>query len=395
MQTFDRRFFLKSSLLGAGGALLAGTSPGRALSSSVNAGEEKKPVIRRPLGATGIELPVVSMGVMRADNPELVRAALAAGMVHLDTAHFYQKGRNETMLGEVLKDYKRDAYVISTKVPPEQGEGAAAVTAWLEKLDLSLTRLKLTYVDILYLHGVSSRAEVLNPAMLEAMQRAKTSGRARHIGVSTHKNEPEVLDASVESGVIEVVLSAMNFQQDYREELSHAVDRAAKAGIGVVAMKTMAGGFHDKERKHPINCVAALKWSLQNPHVATAIPGMTSFDMLAQNARVNEDLTLTEEERSDLAYGPAEGGLYCQGCGSCVKGCPHRLPIPELMRAYMYTYGYRDLALAQNLLSKHAAVGAECSTCIRCTATCVKGFDVAGRIADVRRVKEIPEEFLA
>jgi aryl-alcohol dehydrogenase-like predicted oxidoreductase len=365
------------------------------VSTSTHPGEEKKPVIRRPLGATGIELPVVSMGVMRADNPELVRAALAAGLVHLDTAHFYQKGRNETMLGEVLKDYKRDAYVISTKVPPADGEGDAAVTAWLEKLDLSLARLKLTYVDILYLHGVSSRGETLNPSMLEALQRAKKSGRARHIGVSTHKNEPEVLDAAVESGVIEVVLAAINFQQDYREELSHAVDRAGKAGIGVVAMKTMAGGFHDKERKRPVNCAAALKWSLQNPRVTTAIPGMTSFDMLAENARVNEDLTLTEEERSDLVYGPAQGGLYCQGCEICVKGCQHQLPIPEFMRAYMYTYGYRDLALARDLLTRHATVGAECSTCVTCTAVCVKGFDIAGRIADVRRVKDIPEEFLA
>jgi glycine dehydrogenase subunit 1 len=49
------------------------------------------------LGKTGIKLPVISMGVMRADIPNLVKAALDKGMVHLDTANSYQQGRNEEM----------------------------------------------------------------------------------------------------------------------------------------------------------------------------------------------------------------------------------------------------------------------------------------------------------
>jgi len=51
--------------------------------------KKEKKLIKRRLGKTGLELPVVSMGVMRSDQPALVRAALAAGMVHLDTAHGY------------------------------------------------------------------------------------------------------------------------------------------------------------------------------------------------------------------------------------------------------------------------------------------------------------------
>src|ERR1017187_3158645 len=57
---------------------------------------------RRKLGRTGIEVPVVSMGVMNADNPNLVKAALDGGMLLLDTAHGYQDGRNEEMLGTLL-----------------------------------------------------------------------------------------------------------------------------------------------------------------------------------------------------------------------------------------------------------------------------------------------------
>jgi len=355
----------------------------------------KKPIIKRKLGVTGIELPVVSMGVMRADNPQLVRAALAAGLVHLDTAHGYQNGRNEEMLGQVLREYKRDAFVLATKVPAEDGGSTEAIAAWLRRLDKSLRRLRLDYVDILYLHGVDSREDLLNPAMLEALQTAKSSGRALHIGVSTHKNEPEVLDAAVESGVIEVVLTALNFTQQHRDALLKAITRAGKAGLGIVAMKTMAGGFYDKERKRPINCTAALKWALQNPYVTTAIPGITSFETLEDNARVNENIELTDEERAAVAYGPAEGSLYCDGCATCVEGCPHRQPIPELMRAFMYTYGYRDLAMAHGLVQSLPSGRTKCSSCETCSAACAKGFDVRSRIADVHRMAAIPEEFIA
>ncbi len=248
-------------------------------------------MITRRLGKTGIVLPVVSMGVMRADNPALVRAALESGMKHLDTAHGYQKGNNETMLGEVLKDYPRDSFVISTKVPPDGKD------AFLENLDLSLKRLQMDYVDILYVHGLTSADDVLSAATLDALTAARESGKARHVGVSTHRNEPEVIRAAIRSGVYEVVLTSVNFKQDHYPEVKKAIAEAAAAGIGIIAMKTMAGAFHDKERTKPVNCKAALKWVLQDPNVTTAIPGITTFDQLTENAGVNNDLAMTEDEK--------------------------------------------------------------------------------------------------
>lgn len=390
MNAVDRRSFLKTSALGAAGALLTGS-----VSAQEQGKTPKKTLLRRTLGKTGLQLPVVSMGVMRADNPGLVRAALAAGMVHLDTAHGYQEGKNEEMLGEVLKAYPRESFVIASKVQSEGGGGTAAVQQWLAKVDMSLRRLQMDHVDILYLHSIKSRSDALAPAMLEALRLARESGRARFVGLSTHKNEPEVIDAAIESGVYEVVLTAVNFKQDHYPEVQNAIGRAVKAGIGIVGMKTMAGGFFDKAKKRPVNCKAALKFVLQDENVCTTIPGITSFDQLAENASVNEDLTMSDEEKASLVSGRLEGGLYCQGCEHCVPGCPKGLPIPDMMRAYMYTYGYRDLALAQSVFRTLGIPGNPCDGCSSCGAECVKGFDVAERIADVSRVSAIPAEFLS
>lgn len=402
MHGYDRRQFLKSSILGTSGAILAAGSVSQTGCASAQASTTAKKTITRKLGKTGIELPIVSFGVMRADNPALVRAAIEGGISHYDTAHGYQRGKNEEMLGEVFKDRSRDSFIVATKVLPEETDNktgllkaGSTAKAFLEKFDISLRRLKLDYVDILYVHSISSRDAALHPEMLEAVQTAKKTGKARHVGMSTHKNEPEVIQAAIDSGVYEVVLTSVNFKQDHYARVKAAIANAAKAGVGIVAMKTMAGGFHDKERKKPINCKAALKFVLSDPNVTTAIPGNINFDHLAMNMSVNQDLTMTDEERSDLALGKSESGLYCQGCESCAPGCTKGLPIPEIMRAYMYTYGYRQPELAHNLLAELGLPEEPCSNCSSCTATCVKGFDIADRISDISRLSRVPSEFLA
>jgi predicted aldo/keto reductase-like oxidoreductase len=402
MNELDRRKFLRTSVLGGASAMLVSASFARSNIVDDNKKIENKPIIKRKLGKTGIELPIVSFGVMRADSPALVHAAIKEGIILFDTAHGYQGGKNEEMLGEVLKDYPRDSFVLATKVPPEDknkmitsADKDSMTKAFLEKLDISLKRLKMEYVDILYVHGLSSREAVLYPVILEGAMAAKKMGKAKHIGVSTHKNEPEVIQAAIDSGVYEVVLTSVNFKQDHYQAVKEGIAKAAKAGIGIVAMKTMAGGFHDKERKQPINCTAALKFVLQDENITTAIPGNTNFDQLTMNATVNRDVTMTAQEEADLLVGKSEGGLYCQGCEHCVPHCPKGLPIPEIMRAYMYTYGYRDSRQAQDLLISLNIPNNPCSDCSHCSAKCAKNFAVSDRITDVMRLTTVPEEFIS
>ena len=398
----NRRDFLKVGLTGlvATGAtslLLAdGQKKGKEAQKKPQTSSEPQPpggrregFIYRTLGRTGVVLPVVSMGVMNADNPELVRAALDSGLVHLDTANVYQRGRNEEMIGQVLKGRPRDSFFIATKVKEDE--------KFMELLDLSLKRLGLEYVDILYLHNLSKRDNVLKPENLEVMEKAKKSGKARFIGVSTHSNEPEVIRAAVEAKIYDVVLSGYNFRKDYLKDLDAAIAEATEAGVGIIAMKTMAGAFWDKQRTQPINTKAALKWALNNPNITTAIPGMTTFDQLKSNLEVVKDLKLTPEELADLKLGEAKNmaGLYCQGCERCVSQCPRALPIPELMRAYMYAYGYKNLAAAHELVSSLNLPDNPCAGCEQCSVSCAFKFDVRDRLLDINRLKAVPAEFFA
>jgi predicted aldo/keto reductase-like oxidoreductase len=386
-KNLNRRIFLKTSALGATGALFSNQISGHETANFIEKKSNDGKIVTRKLGKTGLELPVVSFGVMRADNPNLIKAAMSAGIKHFDTAHGYQNGNNEKMLGEVLKNYPRSSFTIATKVKPSEKN------KFLEDLDISLERLKMDYVEILYIHALSSRDQVLNESYIDALQTAKKLGKTKFIGLSTHSNEPEVIEAAIESKAYDVILTAYNFKQDHKDLLTKRIKEASKAGIGIVGMKSMAGGKLGKDAQK-MHFQAALKWVLKNPHVHTIIPGITNFNELEENMAIMDNLNLTKDEKSFLSFASLQQGLYCNGCQECIKSCPKRLPIPDMMRAYMYAYGYGEMNKAKQEILSLGIGNNPCIDCEECTVKCVKGFNISEKIADISRITEVPDEFL-
>ena len=108
---WNRREFIVKPIVWAGAAGVL--SKTQSLFATTDAAG---PILQRTLGKTGITLPVVSMGVMNADVPGLLRRAYAFGIRHFDTAAVYQQGRNEEMVGRVIKEMGvREKVIISTK----------------------------------------------------------------------------------------------------------------------------------------------------------------------------------------------------------------------------------------------------------------------------------------
>ncbi len=390
-----RRTFFKSGLAGAAGLVTLSTPV-----IAQNDNDEKK-IIYRTLGKTGLKIPVVSFGVMRADSSALVKAAYEAGMTLFDTAHGYQNGRNEEMLGEFFKSVPRESFYIATKVQPAGVDRSGIPSKdtkaedFLNKFEISLKRLQMSYVDILYLHGIDSAEMVNHKEIVNAMLDLRKKGKVRFIGISTHKNEPLVIKTMADAGIWDVVLTSYNFSQSYVEEMNKAIKAASEAGMGVVAMKTMAGGYLDRERTKPVNAKAALKWVLTNPDVHTTIPGMTTFDHLEKDISVMSDIELTAPEKEELLLASAQPGLYCNACSTCTPLCKAGLRIPEMMRAYMYVYGYGNMTLAADLLKETGVSENPCKDCNVCNVKCIKGFDIRKKVTDIARLTVVPTDFIS
>jgi aryl-alcohol dehydrogenase-like predicted oxidoreductase len=333
MRDINRRKFLKTGIAGAG---IVAISPG--LVSAVTSFQEKN-TLYRTLGKTGLKVPVISFGVMRSDNPGLCKAAYDKGIRLFDTANGYQGGNNELMLGKFFKDFKRDSFILATKVKPNtdrDGKPGDQTTPekFLEMFNTSLSRLQMDYVDILYIHDVSNPDILEYKPIVKTIKKLKREGKIRFMGFSTHRNEPAVINAAADTNNWDVILTQYNYKVAYLADLNTAIKKAAGAGIGIVAMKTLAGGgFLDRERTKPMNTTAALKWVLSNPDVHTTIPGMTNFDQLELNAKILEDISLNDQEKNDLLADNSAPGLLCSGCMKCLPLCRNRLPVPDLMRA--------------------------------------------------------------
>jgi predicted aldo/keto reductase-like oxidoreductase len=228
---------------------------------------------------------------------------------------------------------------------------------------------------------------------LQALEKVKKNGKARFVGVSYHRNEVEVTQAAIDSKIYDVIMVPYNFRQKHFLAVREAIAKASQAGLGVVAMKVM-GGIAAQDPLKPFNASAALKWVLQDSNVHTTVPGFSTFDEMNIDLSVMRDLALTDSEKEFLKTASASPGLYCQGCGQCVKQCVAKLPIPDLMRAYMYTYGYRKPAVAQDLVVSLGLPRHVCEDCGTCPVQCSVGFDVPGKIKDVARLRHVPPEFI-
>ena len=245
------------------------------------------------------------MGVMNADVPGLLRRAYEVGIRHFDTAAVYQQGRNEEMVGQVIKDLGvRDKVTISTKqVSRNRPQSVAeAKKRFVDGVESSLRRLQMDHVDILYHHSVDSVEDARADGPLEALQSLKKDGKTRFIGISTHKTEA-VINEAVRLNVFDVALVTLNYTMAHDAGILSTIERAAKSGIGIVAMKTQAGGTVRPDAKLPKQLPAAsqtalLKWVLNHDFITTAIPGFSTYEHLEQDFTVARTLATQSKKNS-------------------------------------------------------------------------------------------------
>jgi LSD1 subclass zinc finger protein len=333
----------------------------------------------RTLGKTGLKVTTVGFGCMITSDQSVVEKGADLGINYFDTARGYQGGNNEKMVGAALKS-KRKSLVISTKTHAGTKEQA------LQDLDTSLKELGTDYVDIWYLHGKSTPAE-LTDDLLEAQQIAKKAGKTRFVGVSTHGGHKELIPGMIAKAPhFDVVLATYNFTMN--TDLDAVFETATKAGLGIVAMKVMAGGSKPGRGKpNPVltregAMLSALKWVLKNKNIHTTIPSITDMEQLDENMRAFSNQFSDVDQKILTARLQDIRPLYCSMCGSCDGKCPKGMPAADVLRYLTYAEGYGEFQLGrENFLALPEEIrNIRCSSCDTCTISCPNGVRVAQRL---------------
>ncbi len=343
--TVNRRDFLKFAGAATVGAII---DPfGQTVAAA-----QPTPVPTRPLGNTGIDVPILSFGGSLYLPQLMLRQAVRWGVTYWDTAHSYMGGNSEKRIGKyfakVPQDRKKIFLVTKSHAWTTQEMDA--------DLNESLQRMNTDYVDLFFVHAISSIDE-MDEDKRRWGEKKKSEGKIRFLGFSTHYNmEQCLLDAS-RLGWIDAIMMTYNYRLMHTDDMRRAVDACTEAGIGLTAMKTQGGrSYYDTEdsKQEMIDRFAAkgftagqtkLKAVWANRQIASICSEMPNMKLLLENVAAALNRTqLSSDDRQYLQrYAHLTQSSYCAGCKQiCEQAIDARVPISDAMRFLMYGHSYGD-----------------------------------------------------
>jgi len=273
----------------------------------------------RPLGKTGLQLPVLGFGasslgqefrsVTLDEALQSVRVALDCGLRLIDTSPFYGRGMSEVLLGVALKGVPRESYTLCTKLGRyDLGHFDFSAKRVAESVDVSLHRLGTDHLDIVLCHDIEFvEMQQIVDETLPALRRAVEAGKVRYIGFSGY---PQKIFRFITDQVpVDCVLSYNQFTLQNTRFADETVPDLKAKGIGVMN----AGPFSARlltnaplpawlKAPEPVKAAAraaaalcagrgvdiaqlALQFSCAHPDIATTIAGSANPENIRKWAR--------------------------------------------------------------------------------------------------------------
>src|SRR5687767_7315194 len=172
---------------------------------------------QRPLGKTGINLPVLSYGAssLGAEFRDVdlneamrsVRVALDLGMNFIDTSPYYGRGMSEVLLGVALRDVPRDQYLLGSKLGRyDAAHFDFSARRVVESVDISLHRMGVEYLDIMLCHDIEfvDMRQIIDET-LPALRKVQQQGKVRCVGISGYPMN--IFRYVLEQAPLDVILS--------------------------------------------------------------------------------------------------------------------------------------------------------------------------------------------
>jgi aryl-alcohol dehydrogenase-like predicted oxidoreductase len=208
---------------------------------------------RRPLGDSGLTVPVVGLGCnnfgRRVDlkgTRAVVDAAIAEGVTFLDTADIYGgHGGSEELLGQVLEG-RRDQVVLGTKFGMDMGDGKGprgSAQYLRDAFEASCRRLRTDVIDFYWYHrpdGVTPISETLG-----ALDELVRAGKVRAIGASNFSAEQiqEAHDAAQADGLTHFSAIQNEYSLFVRDAEQDVLPLCERLGLGFIPFFPLASGL--------------------------------------------------------------------------------------------------------------------------------------------------------
>jgi aryl-alcohol dehydrogenase-like predicted oxidoreductase len=303
----NRREFLR---IAAGSAAALGAASALQPLSSLAETTSAAAMPTRPLGRTGFQVPLFSLGGQGLlEHPghtdeavAIINRALDLGVKYCDTAHWYGGGSSESYYGEALKTRRNDIY-LATKSGERSYDGA------MRDLETSLKRLQTDRLDCWQMHHVRNQDDVEKifapNGALKAFLKARDEKITRFIGITGHLN-PFVLKDAIGRFNFDTILMALNAADknlpgpgNESSFIENLLPAAVEKQLGIIGMKVPAIG-HIFRPDGVTTMRQAMSYTLSLP-VSTVIIGIKTIPELEENIRIAQTFKpLTTAEMAEL-----------------------------------------------------------------------------------------------
>jgi len=365
----------------------------------------------RDFGNTGIKISALGFGAMRLpefekdgkwyiDEEKAIAAfhrAFELGVNYVDTAYFYCHGNSEYTVGKALKGY-RDKVSLSTKIPLGHVKESSDYFRILEE---QMKKLDVDCIDFYHFHGIGIGAykDIIQKFdLLNMASKAKQQGLIKHISFSFH-DVPSAMKELVDTGAFESVLCQYNLLDRSNEE---AISYAKAKGLGTIVMGPVGGGRLAHPSELFINKLGesakstpelAMRFVTSNPDICCALSGMSTIEMVEQNAAIASiEEPLSKEELNKIEQMLAEtkelANLYCTGCSYCMP-CPMEIKIPDVFQKMINHKVYKLTESAKADFKNFGtnpwfgAHPSKCIECGQCLEKCPQKINIPERLKEV------------
>ena len=264
--------------------------------------QKDAPFQLRVLGRSGIRATALGFGAARTMEPALVRSALDRGINFIDTGRTYFNGNNERMLGDALREIRKDVIIQSKMfVRPRESELQGARSETIRKemesnLQASLKALRTDYIDIMLIHEAIDIRVLKNETVMEFFSAAKQKGQIRAHGFSCH-DEIDYLRFANESDFYDIIMVPFNHKGSYVHMLSGIskawdqpgveieLEKLHKNNHGVVVMKTCSAGPYAPAGGGQPSYRGAIRWVLDHAYIGVAAVAMSNFDEIKEDVQ--------------------------------------------------------------------------------------------------------------
>jgi predicted aldo/keto reductase-like oxidoreductase len=247
---------------------------------------------KRPLGKTGVMVSSLALGGHHIGDPpnvddaiDLMHKAIDAGLTYFDNCWEYHNGESEVRMGRALQGGRREKVFLATKVCTHGRDASLG----LEMLEQSLRRLGTDHVDLWQIHGVTFENDpelaFRKGGVIEALERAKKSGKARFVGFTGHKDPAIHLKMLSYKFPFDTCQFPLNcFDASFRSFEKDVLPECQRQGIAVLGMKPMSGRA-EPIKKGIVTAEEMLRYAMSLP-VATTITGIDNTKVLEQDLAV-------------------------------------------------------------------------------------------------------------